>query len=175
MKDPTTMTRLQAEARILEACQLQLEKEKLENELSVALASVQEKFVGKISSITTRLDTAMEDISSWFESNPEEHDKGTKHIKFPCATVGMRDNPPKVDKLKDLKWETIVKVMKANKEWAPYLRQPEKELNKEAILAARETLGADKLRSVGILIKQGSVFYLEPAGDPDQSKMTVPA
>lgn len=175
MKDPTTMTRLQAETRILDACQLKLAKERLENEMNIALAEVQERFVGKISAVTTRLDTAMEDISAWFESNPEEHDRGTKQIKFPCGTVGVRDNPPKVDKLAKVKWETIVQLMQGKPEWEAYLRQPEKEVNKEAILAARDTLGKDKLREVGIVIKQASTFYLDPAVESEATKLAVPA
>ncbi len=175
MKDPTKMTRIEAEALTLEIVQASLNKAKAENDRDLAIAKVEEEHLGAIDEHTVSIAKKTEQLRAWAEANPEEFPKGKKSIEFSCGTIGFRDHPAKVEKLKKITWENIVASMRAHKVLKAFLRRPPFEVNKEALLAQRKELGPDVLREVGILIKQDATFFVEPNAEDSELDVKVPA
>ncbi len=170
-----TMTRTEAEALTLEIVQASLRKAEAENARDLAIAKVEEEFLGKIDECTVSIAEKTEKLRAWAEASPDEFPKGKKSIEFSCGTIGFRDHPAKVEKLKKISWENIVASMRAHKILKAFLRRPQLEVNKEAILAQRKELGLEVLREVGILIKQDTTFFVEPNAEDSDLDVKVPA
>ena len=172
----TTMTRIEAEALTGEIIRLQLERSKAQNEMEIRIASVREKYEGTIDSLTTQAAGKIEALRSWAEAHPQEFPKDRRSVAFVHGQVGFRTNPPKVEKTsKKLTWEDVLKNMRQDPTLRPFIRQPEPELNKQALIDARDTLSKDALQGVGLRIVQGETFYVEPIAHGTDLNVAVQA
>lgn len=117
-------------------------------------------------------------LQVWATQHPEEFD-GKKSIDLPAARFGFRTGPNKVEKAKGVKnWDEVVNRLISTLitedgtdnspfifEGEDYVRYGAPAVDKEALLAARETIPAEALKAAGIIFEQDEFFFFEPKSE----------
>ncbi len=116
----------------------------------------------------------------WAQRNPGEFPPERRTIDLPTATVGWRLSPHAVDKLKPKdKWADIAyrlaEIAEEGFGGENYIRYAEPSVDKEALIADRETIPAGALRLAGIAITQEDVFSIRPKSDIAEAGPAVAA
>ena len=97
------------------------------------------------------------------------------------ATIGFRDTPPRVEKVRSREtWGAVARRLlglvftrpeddalePANRrpllDCSTFVREAALEVNKEALLSARQSLTADQLATMGLRFESEELFYIEP-------------
>lgn len=160
------MTRIEAEALTGEIVNLQLERAKLNSTMEIEITKVRARYEGKLDSLTKQEAGKVSALREWAESNPGEFPKDTRSVSFVHARVGFRTNPPKVEKTaKRLSWDDVLKNMQRDPTLRPFIRQAEPEINKQALIDARDQISKDSLTGAGLRIVQGETFFVDPVAE----------
>lgn len=153
-------TRADAERLSGEVVDHQLEASRLTVEMDGKISEIKKQYEGKIDSIKKMIESKTLLLNLWASHNPDEFG-GKKSIDFARAVIGFRTGPPKVVKRKNITWSKIVEALQKLKWGKEYLRERAPEIDKEKLIADRNTLTVDKLNSVGLKITQDEIFYIE--------------
>ncbi len=160
------MTRTEAEALTGEIVKLQLERARINSAMEIKITNVRAEYEGRLDTLTTQEAGKVSALREWAESNPSEFPKDTRSVSFVHARVGFRTNPPKVEKTgKKLSWEDVLKNMQRDPTLRPFIRQAEPEINKQALIDARDQLSKDSLTGAGLRIVQGETFFVDPVAE----------
>ena len=161
--NPCTMTRIEAEALTGEIVAKQLQRAKLTSEMELKITAVRESYEGRLDTLVKTEASLTAQLREWAESHPGEFPQGERSIQFVHARIGLRTNPPKVEKIgRKLTWENVLDNMRRIPALCRFIRTPPEELNKQALIEARDTLSLEDLRSAGLTITQGETFYIDP-------------
>ena len=127
--------------------------------MDAQIQAVRERYEAEFAVATEALDRKVEDIRAWAEANPGEFG-AVRSIETMHGTVGWRTGQPA---LKTAGGWTFERVLQALKDTGAtgYIRVKE-EVNKQQLLSNRETLGAEKLREIGLRVVQEETFFVEP-------------
>ena len=155
-------SRAEAEHLVGEIVKLQLNLNDQKIAMDQELASVRQRYEGRLDSLNKTIDEKTTVAMAWAQEHPEEFG-GKKSIDFVHAVIGFRLGQWKVEKVrKSWKWNDVVQAL-LGQEWGEaFIRTREPEVDKEGIIAARETLKADQLAAAGIAITQDEAFFIEP-------------
>lgn len=163
---PTTMTRAEAEALTGELVRTQLEKQKITAAMELRITTIRKEHEGRLDTLIAQESAKIAALREWAESNPQEFPKGERSILFVHARIGLRTNPPKVEKVgKKLTWENVLDNMRRIARLRPFIRTPPEEINKQALIDARDQLAPDDLQSAGLRISQSETFFVEPVAE----------
>lgn len=142
-------------------------------EMKTQLAAHKAELDAKIAALNTAFDEAHRDLMQEIDAvttcchlyctaHPEIFGLKKRSIEFGNATVGFRTNPPKVEMLhKKDTWENVAFRIQAQPWGEAYVRETI-ECKKDALIADREKLTAEQLRTVGVEINQGETFFISP-------------
>lgn len=97
---------------------------------------------------------------------PEAAADGPRSRTYRNATIGFRWNPVKVEKRvgRDT-FEAIAKRLEALPWGEPYVREPEVEVDKDALIKDQANLTEAQLAQAGIKFSRGETFFIKPAFD----------
>ena len=158
--NPIIRSRPEAEALIREISLLILERNSEQIELDGHITTIRSKYEETLTDLSKRIDEKTEVARAWAEANPSEF-HGAKSLDMTHAVIGWRTGQPTLKTIAGWTWDRVLEKIKTVKGWATYIRTKE-EVNKQLLIADRESLGADVLRDAGLKIVQDEAFFIEP-------------
>ncbi len=158
LSGPSITTRAEMETLVGEITALTIQKDAATALMDEEISRVRKSFEDILSGFSEDIDEKLAVARDWAEANPSEFGDG-KSIEFTQGKVGFRCGNPTLKPLSGWTWVTVLDRLQQSAR--SYLRTIE-EVNKEALLADRELLGADKLRELGVRVVQDEKFFLEP-------------
>lgn len=143
-----TILALQSDLNI---CRLEMEKE---------VADVMENHKEELSRLETEIESKSILAELWARDNAELF-RPRRSIELGRAVVGFQLTPHKVEKRRstDKMGDLILKLQRLP--WGrKYVRTPEPQLNKDALIADRSELTESQLKEAGFKITQKDKFYI---------------
>jgi len=156
----TIANRDQLERVMGELAQYTIARGQLALAMDERLNLVRQDYEERLGELDATLDATIEDLNAWAVLHPEEFAK-QKSIALTHGVIGFRTTPPALKTTKGVKWSHVLDMLKI-KNMLAYVRQGSEEVNKEGLLADRETIGVEKLARLGLEVKQDEKFYAEP-------------
>jgi phage host-nuclease inhibitor protein Gam len=155
-------TRAEMEAVIGEIATLQLKLNAATAEMDQRITNVRQGYEGTLDTLNKEIQTRTQLAQCWADSHPEEFPGDKKSIDFVHAIVGFRTGTPKVTPLKKRFTVAVIIANLKKLAWGPkYIRNPDPQIDKEAILQDRKILTEDQLAKAGLKIVQEESFYIE--------------
>ncbi len=155
------------ESSVAETVRLKLAVTQLQAEMQQTIAATQALFADRILPPSREIESREAGIYVYCADNrPTLFPAGKKSLDTLVATIGFRTTPPRVEKTssKD-KWATIAQRL-LTLDWGNlFVRDPEPEVDKDAILAARSRLTPKQLAAAGITITSDEHFFIDPHAD----------
>ncbi|MBN9691338.1 MAG: host-nuclease inhibitor Gam family protein [Verrucomicrobia bacterium] len=172
LPDPyaTIETKAQAEIVLGDIRELSIRKARLLADREEERQRIEESCKEALAILDDEINTKSEALRTWAELNPEEFGK-RRSLELTHGTVGWRIGMPKLVKKCKAKWDDLVGVVDARLGSA-FIRV-KKEVNREAILDARDTLDPVQVKACGLAIEQGDAFYVEPKMDQVETRTVV--
>lgn len=103
-------------------------------------------------------------LEAWAALHPEEFAE-RRTLELTHGTLGLRTGTPALKCVKGVKWEHVLERIKQSGLGHVYTRVAE-DVDKAKLIADRETLGDERLRTFGVRIEQAERFFAEPRLDP---------
>jgi phage host-nuclease inhibitor protein Gam len=155
-----TLDGLNARTNQLVEMSTKLAKYKAERDKKIA--KINTEFDEEHAELVQEIDAITTSCHLYCTAHPEIFGPKKRSIEFGNAVVGFRTNPPKVEKIhsKDT-WENVAFRIQEQPWGESYVRETI-ECRKDALIADREKLTAEQLRTVGVEITQGETFYIDP-------------
>lgn len=157
-------TRDQAEDAMRELCIATHQLEQKTAAMNEELARTREKHETEIQALkeTTELLTAK--INTWADKHPEAFAK-KKSVEMVHGVCGYRTSPPALKTVRGVTW---IKALGLIKNAFPAFVRTKEEVDKEAVLAARDNIGTAALMSVGLRVDQAETFFIDVARDESE-------
>jgi phage host-nuclease inhibitor protein Gam len=165
-------TREEMEALVGEITTLKIQERTLKARLDAELTAVRESYEGHISDITEALAPKLARAHAWAEAHPEAFTG--KSVEMLHGTIGWRLNTPSLKTLAGWTWDRVLEKLSAIAALAGYVRT-KREVNKQALLADRDQIGADELRKIGVRVVQEEEFFVEPKITEADTRETLSA
>jgi phage host-nuclease inhibitor protein Gam len=181
---PTILhTREAMEAEVSDYARLQLHHVALIAAMEVDKAAVEQRYQARLTALALEMEGRFAAIQNYCVLHRHELLPGArKSFETLSATVKFYDTPPRVEKRSRETFGAIARrllglVFNAGQagEMAceKYVREPEPELNKEALLADRKHFTDAQLQAMGIRFESSEVFSIEPKSDVAQAQSAV--
>ena len=155
----TIKTREELDAVLGEYAATAIARGQLTLAMDEKLNLIRKDYEGRLAELDESLQALFEDMEAWAAFNPCAFaDK--RSVDLVHGTLGFRTGNPALKTVKGVKWEHVLDMLNTNR-MAKYVRTTE-EPNKDALLADRETIGAEKLSALGLRVEQAERFYVEP-------------
>jgi phage host-nuclease inhibitor protein Gam len=156
---PTIRTRADAEAAVREITLLTIERNRLILERDKAITEINKRYEEPLAKADTDLKSKTELLRNWAESSPDDF-RASKSLPMTHGTLGFRIGQPTLKTLSGFTWDRVLERLQTAGA-LDYIRV-KREVDKQRILADRETLGPEQLRALGIRVAQDEAFFLEP-------------
>lgn len=160
LTQPIIRSRAEMEALAREIAELTLARNKQQTELDEAITALRERYEDSLGQIDKDLGEKMEVARAWAEANPSEFGKG-KSLDLVHAIIGWRTGQPTLKTLSGFTWDRVLEKLDAFPLWAKYVRV-KREVSKETILADRNELQPQDLKSMGVRVVQDEAFFIDP-------------
>lgn len=160
-------TREEAEALVRFITKAKATERRLKAELDGKVADLKKTYEGNLSEIAEQISPCVESLRAWAESNPTEFN-GKKSLEMLSGTIGWRTSPPALKTAKGFTWAAVLGRLKDLGHWE-FVRTKE-EVNKEAILAARD---AQNLKAMYLRIEQAEEFFVDPKMTDSTNRETL--
>lgn len=169
------LSRESLDAAVASVAQLKIEYTQAVAAMELEIAAVQERHQARLLALSQQVESKEAGIYVFCQQHRAELFPKQKSLDFLLATVGFRTDPPSVEKVsKKDTWTTIAQRLEALSWGESYVRQPEPEVNKKALLDARGTLTPEQLAAAGIKFEQEEQFFIEPKSEvADKTAMMV--
>lgn len=128
------------------------------------LALVRKDYETRLSDLDAEIEALLADLEAWAALNPAEF-ADRRSIDLVHGTIGFRTGNPTLKTIKGVKWEHVLDMLKCSGLADRYVRKVE-EPNKDALLADREKIGADRLQTLGLRVDQTERFYVDARKEP---------
>ncbi len=148
-----------------EIIQLRLEHTALTTEMEQELAAVQRKYQPRLMTLARQIQSRESGAYVWCHTNrPAFGEK--KSLELPCATIGFRLTPPRVEKLLERDtWSAVARRLELLDWGKTFVSYAEPAPNKEALLRERVKLTTEQLHQAGISIAQDENFFIDPKSE----------
>lgn len=160
------------EALVAEITALQIEQAGLEGRMKEFIARTERQMADqlrplqlKAEEIAKRVKARVAKVEVFVTEHRDELlPEKKKSFELPTAEVGFAlSNKPKVVLANDSdEWASAAERLEALKWGGPFVRLPDPEVDKEALIAARDTLTAKQLAAAGLRIEQPEKFFVRP-------------
>jgi phage host-nuclease inhibitor protein Gam len=177
---PTIRTREQLDEVIGDIRALTIERNELQAKAEACHKAIDDEYGSELAQFNKSLETKTEQVKAWAEANGEEFG-GARTLVTTHGSVGWRLGMWQCDKLPGWIWSRTKKSAKGVKAvldkvreilGSDYVRVKE-EVDKDALIAARGTLTAAQLNSVGVRIFQEEGFFVDPKLDKIENRQTA--
>ncbi|WP_448578910.1 host-nuclease inhibitor Gam family protein [Thermosphaera sp.] len=163
------MTREDVEAAVRELCIASVRLDETVARMNLELARVREHYEPEIAAWQQTVDEQTEIVRAWADAHPEEF-ASRKSIVMVHGTLGYRVGQPALKTIRGVTWDKVLAILRHN---LPHYVRIKEEVDREAILADRESLGDENLKTLGLRVEQAERFYVEP--NKESVKAAMPA
>lgn len=151
-------TRERAEEVVGEIALVEILRDALTADMEAAIQQVREGFEARLMSCAISLEQKLPAIQAWAEANPELF-KEKKSLPMVHGIIGFRTGMHQCKTLRGLTWEKV-KALLINQSLG-YTRSTTV-VDKDALIAERDKLGAEGLAKRGVQVFQEETFFVEP-------------
>lgn len=173
LKIPEIKSRAEMEALVGEICALKINESKLKADMDDEIKAVREDYESDLSDTADRLNVRMQAAQAWAENHPAEFGK-LKSIEMTHGVVGWRIGQPQLKTLAGWTWDRVLERLQQVKAYAGFIRT-KLEVDKQSILALRESLLDGDLKNMGVRVVQDESFYVEPKTTKVENRETMAA
>lgn len=152
---PVPINRAEAEMLAGAICALKIEERQMRTDMDAQVKAIREKYEGIFAHVAQAVAPRMEALMQWAEAHPDEF-QGRRSVDLLHGVAGWRMTPPAVKPMRGFTWAGVLDRLKELGR-LEFIRTKE-EVNKESILAARET---EDLRELRVQVVQEDEFYLD--------------
>jgi phage host-nuclease inhibitor protein Gam len=171
---PVIRTREEMEALVGQIADLKICEAKTKAAMDKELTAVRRRYEADLALINDALAPKMECARAWAEANPSEFN-GAKSIELLHGTIGWRLGNWQAKTLSGWTWDRVLEKLESlGGKFRDFVRV-KKEVNKAQIIAERENLGPEELRSIGVRITQEEAFFIDPKMTPVETRETATA
>ncbi|MCX8156180.1 MAG: host-nuclease inhibitor Gam family protein [Verrucomicrobiae bacterium] len=124
------------------------------------IKAIDDEFRPRIESLQEKIESMSAALESWAESNPAEFG-AIKSIECAHGRFGFRICPPAARCIRPFTWAKVLEMMERDQNFHKFIRT-KKEVDREALISARESIGQDQLKKIGVRIEQDEIFFIEP-------------
>lgn len=162
MTQPALRSRAEAEQCLGRIRELAIEQHRRAAELEQLKKQLDGEFAGVDQKIAQDLEAQQAMLCDWCEANPTEFgDK--KSLQMTHGIVGWRVGNPTLAKKSKATWDAMVDIVEVSL-GAEYIRT-KREVDRQRIIADRETIPSESLRECGLSVVQTEAFFVEPKLD----------
>lgn len=158
---PAIATREQLEERMGDYARAAIEINRQTAMMNKTIAGIRERYEPVFAALDESAGAALADLEAWAALNPGDFG-ARRSIELLHGTIGYRTGQPTLKTIKGVRWADVLDRLRSM--FPGWIRTRE-EPDKEAILSARDDLGADGLRSIGCKVEQTERFYADPRLD----------
>lgn len=166
-------TREEMEALVGEITALKIRERALKAEMDAGLKAVREEFESRLSATTERIAAKIPCAMAWAEAHPDAFGS-IKSIEMIHGTIGWRINTPSLRTLAGWTWDRVLEKLRTIPAFTVFIRV-KTEVDKQAILSARENFLDGDLREMGVRIAQEEEFYVEPKITDTENRQAISA
>jgi phage host-nuclease inhibitor protein Gam len=142
---------------VREACLAAARLEEVTGRMSQAVALAKQPYEAQIEALRSTYEAHEEMALAWAKAHPEEFD-ARKSVAFVHGVVGFRIGNPTLRTVKGVTWDKVLEVLRSA---LPAFVRRYEEVDKAGLLAAREDLGEENLRTLGLRVEQKETAYLD--------------
>jgi len=159
---PAIQTRAQLDAVLENIVHLQRAREELRRAQENEIAAIRQRYRAPLTEMDHYLDLETSWAESWARAHPEAF-AADRSLACAHATVGFHAEPTRIERAsRRWTWSRIALALGGLAWGKRYLRIPEPEVEKEALLADLPHLSPLELRNAGIKVVQGERFFIMP-------------
>lgn len=166
---PTIRTRAEAEQVVGDIRLATIERDRRKLDIEQAKKVIDDAHAEVIADLTRKIELCCEGLRTWAEGNPAEFG-ARKSLELTHGTIGWRLGNPTLKTLAGRTWDM---VLAAAREVAPRFVRKKEEVDKQSLLAERETVGPDMLRLLGVRVSQDEPFFVDPKIDEVEKRVTT--
>lgn len=161
------------DASVAEIVKLQIQLAAAKAARDLEVSAVEKRHTKRITELQDQITAVSGDVQDYCHAHRASLFLDAKSRKTPLATYGYELTPHRVEPInRKVKLRDIVQRLLSLRPWGHvYVRYPEPTLNKEALLADRNSLTAEQLWEAGVQICQDEQFYIRPT--PEMAEDTV--
>lgn len=157
---PALRSRAEMEAMVGKIRELTIERNQKVLAREEAKKSIDDEHGPAIEKLNRELEEKTELCRCWAEANPSEFGE-RKSLDITHGLLGWRTGQPTLKTLSGWTWDRVLDNLQKDPVLKFYIRE-KPEVNRQQILADRETLGPDGLRNLGVKVVQEESFFVEP-------------
>jgi phage host-nuclease inhibitor protein Gam len=168
---PALKSRAEAEAVLGEVRALTISRNATQAKREKELQAVDDRYAGQLDELAQTMDEKVELLRGWAEGNPSEFG-GKKSLDLTHGLMGWRIGQPTLKTLSGFTWDRVLeKIRTVFAEPAEFIRTKH-EVDKQALLAQRDTIPAENLKAIGVRVVQDEPFFVEPKLDePEPTRL----
>lgn len=155
------ITRDDAEVIMGELAYASHSRDKQTAAMNIKLTAVRDQFEPSIASLTKIIAQKEKELHAFADANPETFGK-SRSLKMVHGIVGYRLGNFALKTIRGITWNRALALVK---ELAPGFVRTKEEIDKDAILAARNAIRPIDFTRMGLRVEQAEKFYAEPIKD----------
>lgn len=164
------------EAAVADIVQLKLQFAARNAAMEAEIAEVQKRHQDGILEVAKQIEVKEASVYTYCQRHRAELFVDKKSIDLLLAEVGFELTPHRVEKKSKDTWPTIARRLESLDWGQQFVRDGDPEVNKQALLSARESLSEEQLKEAGIRFEQDENFFIRPKSQvADQTVKTAEA
>lgn len=160
---PRLATREDMEKAVGEFAAATNERDQHKAAMEQELTAVRSRFEGKMDTCEQQRDELSLALRDWADRNPDQFGK-LKSIATVHGTIGWRIGQPTLKPAPKMTWAKVLETIEGFGDTLKRYLRVKTDINKEAILAERETHPAI-LTKIGVRVVQEETFFVDPKRD----------
>lgn len=128
------------------------------------LDEVRAQYESELSALGSEIDAKTRQVQAWTLANRSQFEE-RRSRDYARGTIGLRTGNWTVTTLKGVTIKEAVKRLLSFRWGKEFVRNPDPQLNKEALLANREKIKPERLLAAGLSFEREETFFLEPKTD----------
>lgn len=165
---PAIRSRAEMEATMSTMRDLTIQRNALQAQREAAVKAIDDQLAPRLDGLKQQLEMGTECLRAWAEANPAEF-AGRRSLETSHGTLGWRTGMPALKTLAGWTWD---RVLTGLLDLGKYIRT-KPEVDKQAILADRDTLGDAGLRTLGVRAVQEEPFFVQPRVEEIEQRQTA--
>ena len=153
------------ERSVAELQRLTIEIDQEKSSIEEAKAEIDRAFGERIAELAADAEAERRMILEYLKAHKEEFDGPPRSVEFASGTIGYRLGQPRLKPLSKWTWEKVERAIVDARAEAYFRVQLQ--VNREALLADAEALGADGLRDFGLRVAQEDKAFIDVRREPE--------
>lgn len=154
------------DSHVAEVVRLKIAHTAVTAEMEEKIAGIRKEYAPKIGQVADSISDKEDSIMAYCEANREELFPDKKSRETLTAVVGFEWTPYRVETTgRKIPWKMVVKRALRLSWGKVYVRKPEPQPDKNALLADREKLTDKQLTALGVKFERDEQFFIRPKND----------